>query len=207
MIVSLKYGQILEKSDYTMISGSPFIKKTGKNHYSIVLLLVIYFWCMMASSSPQVGGRYHSISISLLRLKTRPLSLMRTGMFIVLNLWSEHSCSMILTSLISNFLSRFVPSANKYFLLVPRGGRFSDGWGSCERREKRFLKPNHDIPSTAETRAKNKACQVCSSFHFHMLVYFQVCHVMCFVELGVFGIIITSLVCLEPTHACECLCK
>ncbi|XP_065853634.1 uncharacterized protein [Euphorbia lathyris] len=39
------------------------------------------------------------------------------------------------------------------------GGRFSDGWGSCERREKRFQKPNHDIPSTAETRAKNRACQ------------------------------------------------
>ncbi|CAI0472706.1 unnamed protein product [Linum tenue] len=39
------------------------------------------------------------------------------------------------------------------------GGRFSDGWGSCEKREKRFFKPNHDIPSTAETRAKNKACQ------------------------------------------------
>ncbi|CAI0427158.1 unnamed protein product [Linum tenue] len=39
------------------------------------------------------------------------------------------------------------------------GGRFSDGWGSCEKREKRFLKPNHDIPSTAETRAKNKASQ------------------------------------------------
>ncbi|KAL5571891.1 hypothetical protein UlMin_021488 [Ulmus minor] len=38
-------------------------------------------------------------------------------------------------------------------------GRFSDGWGSCERREKKFLKPNHDIPSTVETRAKNKACQ------------------------------------------------
>jgi hypothetical protein len=45
----------------------------------------------------------------------------------------------------------------KYF---KRGGRFSDGWGSCEKREKRFNKPNHDIPSTAETRAKNKACQV-----------------------------------------------
>ncbi|KAL5565464.1 hypothetical protein UlMin_028628 [Ulmus minor] len=40
-----------------------------------------------------------------------------------------------------------------------QGGRFSDGWGSCERREKKFLKPNHDIPSTTETRAKNKACQ------------------------------------------------
>lgn len=38
-----------------------------------------------------------------------------------------------------------------------QGGRFSDGWGSCDRREKRFNKPNHDIPSTAETRAKNKA--------------------------------------------------
>lgn len=76
-----------------------------------------------------------------------------------------------------------MPSADKYFLLVPRGGRFSDGWGSCERREKRFLKPNHDIPSTAETRAKNKACQVCRSFH--LLVYSQVFPVMCFVELGV----------------------
>ncbi|KAK2996678.1 hypothetical protein RJ639_025897, partial [Escallonia herrerae] len=40
-----------------------------------------------------------------------------------------------------------------------QGGRSSDGWGSCELREKRFLKPKHDIPSTAETRAKNKACQ------------------------------------------------
>ncbi|KAL5178376.1 hypothetical protein HKD37_08G023942 [Glycine soja] len=40
-----------------------------------------------------------------------------------------------------------------------QGGRFSDGWGSCDRREKRFQKPNHDVPSTAETRAKNKACQ------------------------------------------------
>lgn len=46
------------------------------------------------------------------------------------------------------------------FFVDTRGGRFSDGWGSCDRREKRFLKPNHDIPSTAETRAKNKACQV-----------------------------------------------
>ncbi|RZS07415.1 hypothetical protein BHM03_00038249 [Ensete ventricosum] len=36
----------------------------------------------------------------------------------------------------------------------------SDGWGSCDRPEKKFSKPNHDIPSTAETRAKNKACQV-----------------------------------------------
>ncbi|KAJ0582620.1 hypothetical protein HanHA300_Chr04g0154201 [Helianthus annuus] len=45
-----------------------------------------------------------------------------------------------------------------------QGGRFSDGWGSCDRREKRFIKPNHDIPSTAETRAKNKACQVNLTF-------------------------------------------
>jgi hypothetical protein len=38
-------------------------------------------------------------------------------------------------------------------------GRFVDGWGSCSRREKGFSKPNHDIPATAETRAKNRACQ------------------------------------------------
>lgn len=58
--------------------------------------------------------------------------------------------------------------------LFSRGGRFSDGWGSCELREKRFLKPNHDIPSTAETRAKNKACQVCAvcnmTCSFHRLI-------------------------------------
>jgi len=64
------------------------------------------------------------------------------------------------------------------------GGRFSDGWGSCDLREKcdthrtncrpdckrhcggadagcdgrpHFSKPEHDIPATAETRAKNRA--------------------------------------------------
>ncbi|PUZ72090.1 hypothetical protein GQ55_2G365400 [Panicum hallii var. hallii] len=40
------------------------------------------------------------------------------------------------------------------------GGRFSDGWSSCDRREKRFNKPNHDIPSTAETRAKNRLARI-----------------------------------------------
>ncbi|CAM6082744.1 unnamed protein product [Calypogeia fissa] len=38
-------------------------------------------------------------------------------------------------------------------------GRYTDSWGSCDRGEKRFSKPNHDIPSTAETRAKTRACQ------------------------------------------------
>eukprot|EP00249_Psilotum_nudum_P007716 c20770_g1_i1 orf=445-1425(-) len=40
-----------------------------------------------------------------------------------------------------------------------KSGRFTDSWGSCDRGEKRFTKPNHDIPSTAETRAKTRACQ------------------------------------------------
>jgi hypothetical protein len=52
------------------------------------------------------------------------------------------------------------------FVCYTRGGRFSDGWGSCDRREKRFQKPNHDVPSTEETRAKNKACQVCHVIMF-----------------------------------------
>ncbi|KAJ1494658.1 hypothetical protein T484DRAFT_1765067 [Baffinella frigidus] len=46
-------------------------------------------------------------------------------------------------------------------------GRFSDGWGGAMPGEKKFAKPNHDIeslkagsqvPATAETRAKNRAC-------------------------------------------------
>ncbi|XP_042469960.1 uncharacterized protein LOC122052482 isoform X2 [Zingiber officinale] len=44
-----------------------------------------------------------------------------------------------------------------------RCGRFADYWGSCERHEKKFTKPDNGIPSTAETRAKNKACQVISN--------------------------------------------
>lgn len=39
------------------------------------------------------------------------------------------------------------------------GGRHADGWGSCSLRgeDRRFSKPDHDIPATAETRAKNRA--------------------------------------------------
>jgi hypothetical protein len=36
-------------------------------------------------------------------------------------------------------------------------GRFADGWGLCSRTERSFSKPEHDIPATAETRAKNRA--------------------------------------------------
>ncbi|KAF3586428.1 hypothetical protein F2Q69_00032112 [Brassica cretica] len=55
--------------------------------------------------------------------------------------------------------NRNVQRAEFIVRAIMQGGRFADGWGSCERREKKFLKPNHDIPSTAETRAKNRACQ------------------------------------------------
>ncbi|KAF2303093.1 hypothetical protein GH714_013713 [Hevea brasiliensis] len=98
---------ILEKSDYTMISGNPFIKKSG---------------------------------------------------------WRKISCYFNLSYEIKDKTIEFDDNRNVLraeFVVraYMQGGRFSDGWGSCERREKRFLKPNHDIPSTAETRAKNKACQ------------------------------------------------
>ena len=37
-------------------------------------------------------------------------------------------------------------------------GRFSDGWGACSVEERNAgRKSNHDIPATAETRAKNRA--------------------------------------------------
>ena len=36
-------------------------------------------------------------------------------------------------------------------------GRYAEGWGSCSASERKFTKPNHDIPATAQTRAKNRA--------------------------------------------------
>lgn len=36
-------------------------------------------------------------------------------------------------------------------------GRTEEGWGNASEFERRFSKPNHDIPSTAHTRAKNRA--------------------------------------------------
>lgn len=98
---------ILEKSDYTMISGNPFIKKSGWRKISF----------------------YFNLSYEI---KDKTIE------------FDEN---------------RNVQRAEFIVRAHMQGGRLSDGWGSCERREKRFLKPNHDIPSTAETRAKNKACQ------------------------------------------------
>ncbi|KAF8397501.1 hypothetical protein HHK36_016418 [Tetracentron sinense] len=99
---------ILEKTDYTVISGSPFIKKSGWRKISF----------------------YFNLSFEI---KDKSIE------------FDEN---------------RNVQRAEFVVRAYMQGGRFSDGWGSCERREKRFLKPNHDIPSTAETRAKNKACQL-----------------------------------------------
>ncbi|KAK3407012.1 hypothetical protein EUGRSUZ_K03142, partial [Eucalyptus grandis] len=98
---------ILEKTDYTMISGNPFIKKSGWRKISF----------------------YFNLSYEI-RDKT-----------------------------IEFDENRNVQRAEFVIRAYMQGGRFSDGWGSCERREKRFSKPNHDIPSTAETRAKNRASQ------------------------------------------------
>ena len=37
-------------------------------------------------------------------------------------------------------------------------GRHEDGYGAASRSERQFSKPDHDIPATAETRARNRAC-------------------------------------------------
>lgn len=37
-------------------------------------------------------------------------------------------------------------------------GRYMDGLGICDRSERVFTKPEHDIPATAATRATNRAC-------------------------------------------------
>ncbi|KAF9599329.1 hypothetical protein IFM89_036627 [Coptis chinensis] len=111
---------ILEKSDYTVISGNPFIKKSGWRK------IAFYF-----NLSFEIKDK--SIEFDDNRNVQRAEFVVRASM---------------------------------------QGGRFSDGWGSCERREKRFMKPNHDIPSTAETRAKNKACQV--NYYIFLWTCFQI---------------------------------
>ncbi|XP_031396216.1 uncharacterized protein LOC116207429 isoform X1 [Punica granatum] len=115
---------ILETTDYTMISGHPFIKKSG---------------------------------------------------------WRKISCYFNLSFEIKDKSIEFdqnrdVQRAEFVVRAYMQGGRFSDGWGSCDRREKRFLKPNHDIPSTAETRAKNKACQVLVLISKSAVTYFSLMH-------------------------------
>ncbi|VVA96983.1 unnamed protein product [Arabis nemorensis] len=99
--------EILEKPDYTMISGKAYIKKSGWRKISF----------------------YFNVSYEI---KDKTIE------------FDEN---------------RNVQRAEFIVRAIMHGGRFADGWGSCERREKKFLKPNHDIPSTAETRAKNRACQ------------------------------------------------
>lgn len=37
-------------------------------------------------------------------------------------------------------------------------GRYMDGLGICDQSERKFSKPNHDVPATAMTRATNRAC-------------------------------------------------
>ncbi|MCO5609501.1 hypothetical protein L7F22_063729 [Adiantum nelumboides] len=98
---------VLEKGDYVVMQGKPFIKKCG--------------WRKIAF--------FFNISFEI---KDRTIQFDQ-----------------------NNDVQRaeFVVRANM------QSGRFSDGWGSCDRGEKRYTKPNHDIPSTAETRAKTRACQ------------------------------------------------
>jgi hypothetical protein len=41
---------------------------------------------------------------------------------------------------------------------IAPNGRRAESLGACELAERDFAKPGHDIPATAETRAKNRAC-------------------------------------------------
>jgi hypothetical protein len=41
---------------------------------------------------------------------------------------------------------------------IAPNGRYSEGVGVCDQSERRYSKPEHDIPATAHTRAKSRAC-------------------------------------------------
>ncbi|KAF6171915.1 hypothetical protein GIB67_011812 [Kingdonia uniflora] len=151
-------GEILEKTDYTMISGNPFIKKSASMYTESLQLLSI----TLEFRSYSYFSLFKAvIAAFLLMHRARSLTVWPfcfTG-------WRKISFFFNLSYEIKDKFIEFdegrnVQRAEFVVRAYMQGGRFSDGWGSCDRREKRFLKPNHDIPSTAETRAKNKACQV-----------------------------------------------
>ena len=75
-------GQILERSDYVMISGNPFIKKSGKRFWVSPLLMFQHEAVNITSGVciKQGGGRYHFTSTSLLKSETRLLNLMKIEM-------------------------------------------------------------------------------------------------------------------------------
>lgn len=75
-----------------MISGNPFIKKSGS--LSGIIVLRWYDRCDEKHFVLQVGEKYHSTSIFLTKSEIRRLNLMRTGMYSALSLSSEHTCSM-----------------------------------------------------------------------------------------------------------------
>lgn len=50
-----------------------------------------------------------------------------------------------------------VTNATFIIKAISPDGRYAEGWGNCSKFERKFNKPNHDIPSTAMTRATNRA--------------------------------------------------
>jgi hypothetical protein len=78
--------------------------------------------------------------------------------------WRKLACALRVSfQLMSNDFSysdtQQIQGARFVYRAILPCGRFSDGWGSCNVGERHFTRPNHDIPATAETRAKNRACQ------------------------------------------------
>lgn len=183
-------GQILEKSDYIMISGSPYIKKSGNILEPMDVYRCTYWtrnlliWVLSVLPGWRKISCFFSISFEI-RDKSIEFDENRNvqrAEFVARALM-QYVLVIILLVVLQNFFLKLpffgVPHLWCYLGLFARGGRFSDGWGSCERREKRFLKPNHDIPSTAETRAKNKACQVSVPWFFFPCpnyAFIKLCH-------------------------------
>ncbi|TVU39082.1 hypothetical protein EJB05_12485, partial [Eragrostis curvula] len=118
--------------------------------------------CLLPSLSVANFRKYQEVALSI--LENNDYTSISGNPYIKQPGWRKISCFFNISFEIKDHSIEFDENRNvnrAEFLVRASmiGGRFSHGWGSCDRREKRFNKPNHDIPSTAETRAKNKACQ------------------------------------------------
>jgi len=66
------------------------------------------------------------------------------------------SDEIIEKEIIKNDKGRVIEASFLVKAILPNG-RYAEGWGNCSRWEGNKAHPNHDIPTTAHTRAKNRA--------------------------------------------------
>jgi hypothetical protein len=73
-----------------------------------------------------------------------------------LGVWAQVSAEILSATEVRDEAGKLQRARYKVRASAPNG-RYMDGIGVCDRSERAFTKPEHDIPATAHTRAVNRA--------------------------------------------------